>query len=195
MSEQPDLSTLLSLLKSGDTTAMQSLYDLYAAQLLRVCVFRLGEVEAAQEVVQDVFVQAWRGLHKFEYRGEAAFTAWLHTIANNAVMSYLRKHRRQASVSLDADGDWPQLHGTDMARSVCDRLALRQAITRLSPAQQQVVELRYVAGLTNGEIALALARPEGAVKALHHRALQRLHQLMTAEAEPAAPKRRVLLPA
>ena len=131
MSERPDLATVLAGIRGGDPTAMQTLYEVYAAQLYRFCVFRLGEVEAAQDVVQEVFLQAWHGLRTFEYRGDAALTGWLHTIALNAVNSYLRKDQRQPSVSLSVSEDWPQLHSSDMSRMVCERMALRQAIERL----------------------------------------------------------------
>lgn len=182
MSEQPDLSAIVAEITEGDPDAMQALYDLYATQLFRFCLFRIGDPEAAQDVLQEVFVQAWHGLRKFEYRGEAAFVAWLHKIANNAVINHVRKRKRQPSISLSLYSDWPQLHGPDIARSVCERLELRQAVKRLSPDQQHVVALRYFAGLSNGETALVLGRTEGAIKALHHRALLRLHRLLTADA-------------
>lgn len=182
MSERSDPAATIAAITGGDPTAMQALYDLYATQLFRYCLFRVGDAEAAQDIVQDVFVQAWHGLRTFQYRGEPALVAWLHKIASNAVINYVRKRQRQPSVSLNADGEWSQLSGADMARSICERLELRQAIKRLSPDQQHVVALRYFAGLSNAEAAMVLGRSEGAIKALHHRALLRLHQLLTADA-------------
>jgi len=185
VSERPDLSAVVAEITGGDPNAMQALYDLYATQLYRYCLFRIGEPEAAQDVLQEVFVQAWHGLRTFEYRGESAFVAWLHKIANNAVINLVRKRQRQPTVSLNTNGDWSQLHGVDLARSVCERIELQQAIRRLSTDQQHVVALRYFAGLSNSETAMVLGRTEGAVKALHHRALLRLHQLLTADAGSA----------
>ena len=161
----------------------------------RYCLFRLGDAEAAQEIVQEVFVQVWHGVRTFEYRGDAALVGWLHKIASNAVINQVRKRRRQPTVSLDATGDWSQLHSTDMAGAVCERVELRQALACLSADQQQVVALRYFAGLTNTEAALVLGRTEGAIKALHHRALRRLHQCLTAEAATEPTRRCVLAPA
>ncbi len=181
MSERPELKTIVAAIAGGDPNAMQALYELYAPQLYRYCLFRIGEADATQDVVQEVFVQAWHGMRAFEYRGESAFVAWLHKIASNAVINHVRKSKRQPTISLNTNGDWSQLHGSDMARSVCERLELRNAITRLSHDQQQVIALRYFAGLSNNEVALVLGRTEGAVKALHHRAVLRLQQLLTAE--------------
>lgn len=183
--DRPDVSTIVADIAAGDPRALQLLYERYAPQLFRSCLFRLGDVDAAQDILQDVFVQVWHALPSFDYRGEAALTAWLHRIASNLVINDVRKRTRRPSVSLESTADWPQLRSNDMARTVCDRLELRQAITRLSPDQQQVIALRYGAGLTNGEAARVLGRTEGAVKALHHRAVVRLHQYLTAEA--AAP--------
>ena len=194
MSDRPDLSAILAGIHGGDPNAMQSLYELYAPQLYRVSMFRLGEAESAQEVVQDVFVKVWHGLRTFEYRGESALVAWLHTITGNAVINHVRKLKRRPTVSLDTN-EGSQLRVSDMARSVCERLELRQAITLLSPAQQRVVVLRYFAGLSNGETALVLGRSEGAIKALHHRALLRLHHVLTVETAPMEPMRLVLAPA
>ena len=195
MPDQPDLAALLAHLRAGDASAMQALYERYAPQLYRYCLFRLGDAEAAQEIVQEVFVQVWHGVRTFEYRGDAALVGWLHKIASNAVINQVRKRRRQPTVSLDATGDWSQLHSTDMAGAVCERVELRQALACLSADQQQVVALRYFAGLTNAEAALVLGRSEGAIKALHHRALRRLQQCLTAEAATEPTRRRVLAPA
>ena len=188
MTTEPfDLSALIAALRAGDASAMQALYERYAPQLYRYSLFRLGDAEAAQDIVQEVFVQVWHGVRTFEYRGDAALVAWLHTIASHAVINHVRKLKRQPTVSLDATGDWQQLHGTDLARAVCERLELRQALAGLSADQHHVVALRYFAGLTNAEAALVLGRTEGAIKALHHRALRRLHQCLTAEAAAPVP--------
>ena len=64
----------------------------------------------------------------------------------------------------------------DLAHTVCEREALREALAQLSPLQQQVIALRYMGGLTTGETAVVLGRSEGAIKALQHRALRRLHR-------------------
>ena len=82
--EPSDLSALVAALRAGDPSALQALYELYAAPLLRFSAFRLGEAEAAQDVVQEVFIQVWQHARTFEYRGEAALVAWLYTIANHA---------------------------------------------------------------------------------------------------------------
>ena len=143
--EPSDLSTLVAALRAGDPSALQALYELYAAPLVRFSAFRLGDAEAAQDVVQEVFIQVWQHARTFEDRGEAALVAWLYTIANHVVINHLRRRRRRPSVSLDATGDGAPLQGMDLAHTVCEREALRAALAQLSPLQQQVIALRFTA--------------------------------------------------
>ena len=185
MAEQPDLAGVLATIREGDPSAMQALYERYAAQLYHVCLVRLGDGDAAQEVVQQVFIHVWQRLPTFDERGEAALIAWLHTIAYHAVVTRIRKRKRQLSVARGADVTVAQRPGTDPAGTVSERLTVRQALARLSPAQQQVIALRYLAGLSTAQTARVLDRTEGAVKALHQRALVRLHAILTAEHGPA----------
>lgn len=177
MPDRSDLSAVVAAIATGDPTAIQTLYEHYAPQLYRSCLFRIGDVDATQDILQDVFVQVWAGLGSLECRGEAALTAWLLTIASNAVINYVRKRNRQPWVPLESTAEWPQQTDGDMARTVCERLDLRQAVTRLNPTQQHVIALRYGADLSNGEVAQVLGRTEGAVKALHHRAGAPAHVL------------------
>ena len=188
MSQHDDLAPLLAAIRGGDPSGMQVLYDRYAAGLYRYCLVRLGEAEAAQEVVQDVFLRAWQALGTFDYRGEAALVAWLYTIARHGVISYLRTRKPQ--VSLEATGAWAQPQGADVASQVCEREALRQALRELSVVQQQVIALHFFAGLTLGETAVVLARTEGAIKAQQYRALLRLHERLSEETAMATPQRR-----
>src|SRR3712207_993303 len=90
----PNLPVLLAAARCGDATAIHSVYQAYGNSLYRYCYARLGMVEAAQECTQDVFVCLWKDIRTFEDRGDGAFAAWLYTIANHVVVSYVRKWQR-----------------------------------------------------------------------------------------------------
>lgn len=183
MTEQRDVSAILAAIGVGDPDAMEQLYVRYGPRLLCVCLRRLGDREAAQEVVQDIFVNVWRAMGTFAYQNETAFVVWLHTVARNAVISYVRKRQHQPTVTLSATSASAALCSPDVARRVCERLALRQALGRLSAGQREVIELRFVAGLSLSETAALLGRTEGAIKTQQYRALLRLHQDMRADDE------------
>jgi len=98
-------------------------------------------------------------------------------------VSSIRKRKRAQLVPLTAELNLTDTKSVDTARTICDRLALRQAISKLTADQQQVITLKFFVGLSNLEIAMAVNRSEGAVKALQHRAINRLQQLMNGDSQ------------
>lgn len=185
------LQTVIARARAGQPDAIADLYAAYGDSLRRYCYTRLQDLNLAQDCVQDVFVHIWRGLPAFDYRNEAAFCGWMYTIANHVVVSHVRTMPRQQPVPLV-----PDLHDTepaqaDTARALIDRLVVRDAIGQLTPEQQQVIMLKFFEGWSNRQIAAALDRTEGAVKALQHRAIQQLHRLLTHDFVGGAPEHTV----
>lgn len=176
-----DLPSIIARAREGNPQAIRELYDAYADPVRRYCYVRLSDPEAAQDCVQEVFVSIWKGIKNFEYRGDLSFTAWMYTIANNVIVSHVRKRNRSQQVPLTAELNLTDAKTFDTARTVCDRLALRQAVEQLTTEQQQVIILKFFVGLSNAEIASIIGRTEGAIKALQHRAINRLHQLLSHE--------------
>jgi RNA polymerase sigma-70 factor (ECF subfamily) len=176
-----DLPSAIARAREGNSQAIRELYDVYSDPVRRYCYVRLGDNEAAQDCVQEVFVCIWKGVKNFEYRGDLSFTAWLYTIANNVLVSHVRKRKRVQQVPLTPELNLTDSRSLDSARNICDRLALRQAIEQLTQEQQQVITFKFFVGLSNLEIAEILGRSEGAVKALQHRAINRLQQMLSNE--------------
>jgi len=183
-----DLPSAIARAREGNPQGIRELYDAYADAVRRYCYVRLGDVEAAQDCVQEVFVCIWKGVKTFEYRGDVSFTAWLYTIANNVLVSYIRKRKRTQQVPLTPELNLTDPHSIDTVRTICDRLTLRQAISQLTPEQQQVITLKFFVGMSNLEIAAAVDRTEGAVKALQHRAINRLQQMLSNERSSFMPE-------
>jgi RNA polymerase sigma-70 factor (ECF subfamily) len=145
-----------------------ALYDRYAPALYRYIYYRLGAKSVAEDLTAEVFVRVlgvktapddWR--------------AYLYRIAHNLVVDYLRRNpavfEGMSESLLDERAD-PVAH----AELEDERRRLRRAIARLTPEQQQVIVLRFVEEMSNAQIAQILGKPEGAVKALQHRALTNL---------------------
>ncbi len=173
-----ELQSLVLRARAGQPAAIAELYAVYGDAVHRYCYARLNDRDAAHECVQDVFVRIWRGVSTFEYRGDGSFMAWLYTIAYHVVISYVRKHKRIQHIPLTPDLSSADVRHADTASSIVDRVWVRDAISHLTPDQQQVITLKFFVGLSNSDIATAVGRTEGAVKALQHRALTRLHQLV-----------------
>jgi RNA polymerase sigma-70 factor (ECF subfamily) len=177
-----ELRRIITQAKSGDTGAFGELYTRYAGMILRYLYARLREQESAQDLTQEVFVRVIKGIAGFEYRGEKSFLGWLYTIAGNVLIGQARR-KRAISTPLDDHLELVDPRGQDAVHSIFDRVALDQAISQLTEDQQQVLTLKFFADMTNQEIATMLGRTEGAVKALQHRALHALQQILERERE------------
>lgn len=177
-----ELRRIITQAKSGDVGAFGELYTRYASMILRYLYARLREQESAQDLTQEVFVRVIKGIGGFEYRGEKSFLGWLYTIAGNVLIGQARR-KRAISTPLDEHLELIDPHGQDAVHSIFDRVALEQAITQLTDDQQQVLTLKFFADMTNQEIAHVLGRTEGAIKALQHRALHALQQILERDRE------------
>ena len=175
-----ELPKIIAQAQRGDAGAFGDLYAKYAGLILRYLYVRVRDQEGAQDLTQEVFVRVIKGIGGFEYRGEKSFLGWLYTIANNVLIGQARR-KRAISTPLDENIELVDPRGQDEVLSIYDRVALQQAISQLTQDQQQVLTLKFFADMTNNEIAVAIGRTEGAVKALQHRALQSLQQLMARE--------------
>lgn len=179
-----ELPKIVARAQAGDAAAFSEIYARYAGHVLRYLYARVREPESAQDLTQEVFVRVLKGIEGFEYRGEKSFLGWLYTIAGNVLIGQVRR-KHPVSTPLDEGIDIVDPRGQDVVHAIFDRLALEQAIHQLTEDQQQVLTLKFFADMSNTEIARLIGRTEGAVKALQHRALHALQQILEREAQEA----------
>lgn len=177
-----ELPKVIAQAQLGEPGAFGELYAKYAGLILRYLYVRVRDQEGAQDLTQEVFVRVIKGIGSFEYRGEKSFLGWLYTIANNVLIGQARR-KRAISTPLDENIELADPRGQEEVLSIYDRVMLQQAISQLTHDQQQVLTLKFFADMTNNEIATTIGRTEGAVKALQHRALQSLQQIMAREGQ------------
>jgi RNA polymerase sigma-70 factor (ECF subfamily) len=193
MFSHADLQELVERAQASDVGAISEIYGRFAGVILRYLLLRVYEQELAQDLTQEVFIKVIQGIVKFEYRDEKSFLGWLYTIAGNVLSSYQRR-RRLLSTPLDSQEELIDSRSQNDVRSICDRIALQQALEQLTDDQQQVLALRFFADMSNSEIANMLNRTEGAIKSLQHRALQSLNRIMSRENDerslPGSPMQR-----
>jgi RNA polymerase sigma-70 factor (ECF subfamily) len=161
----------------GEAAAFTRLYELHYDRVYRDVFYRLAGKHETDDVVQQVFLQAWRALGRYQQTG-SPFIAWLLTIARNAVISYYRRDRKEAS--LDADFvDWPSDdHVEGAAEIMLEHERVRQTLQRLRPDYQQVLAMRFLDDLSYREIAAATGKTEAHVRVIQHRALQELRRIL-----------------
>lgn len=175
---------------AGDGQAFAALYRRHVETVHRYILFRVGDEASARDLTQDTFLRALRGIDGLELQDR--FRPWLLSIARRTVQNHYRSRgRRPDQIELErlerdqSAGGWtgqqPDLQA-DLESGL--RLeVLRAAVTRLSAAQQEVIGLRFVAGLSFDETAAATGRSLHAVRKLQYRGLALLRERLAGREE------------
>jgi len=158
---------LVARAQDGDQDAFGVLYREHVGAVSRVVRFRLGRED--EDAVSEVFLRAWRGLGAYRDTG-VPFAAWLYGIARHVAVDILRTSGRT-----EPRADVPDREVDPM---IAEMLTLHDAIGQLPTEQRQVIELKYLVGMTNAEVAAALATTTGAVNAKQWRALKALADVL-----------------
>jgi RNA polymerase sigma-70 factor (ECF subfamily) len=173
----PDLvpDGLLVARAKEDPAAFGALYERYLGSVYNYVYYRVGNVAEAEDLTARVFYQALTHVAGYVDRG-APFVAWLYRIAHNLVANWYRDQHNRRTFSLDGPVQLPEApdEGGDVHSQAAgheDVRELRAALSRLPADRQQLIMLKYVAGLSNAEIGATIGKSEGAVKALLHRTL------------------------
>ena len=153
--------------QAGDSSAFESLYREHSARVYALCL-RLsgGSTVDASELLQDVFVRAWRGLRNF--RGESAFSSWLHRLTVNAMLERVRSEKRRTARVLFMEDPGADLVTVESQPDT--QMDLESAIAALPEGARIVCVLHEIEGYQHAEIAERLGVAEGTVKAQLHRA-------------------------
>jgi RNA polymerase sigma-70 factor, ECF subfamily len=175
-----EAASLVDWAMHGDTEAFGRIYDAYADRIYRHVYYRIGNVEDAQDLTQEVFAKAWRVLPKYKKTG-TPFLGWLFTISHNRVIDYYRTKKNHAY--LDKEIDMPDGGASPQAyvESRFSQLQIRRAILQLPEDQQQVILMTFIEGYGYREVAVALKKSEGNVRVMVHRALKKLHEILARE--------------
>ena len=178
------LSEAIRLAQQGDAAAFELIYRLHCGRVYALCLRMLRDPAEAEDLAQETFIQLFRKIHTF--RGESAFSTWLHRLTANLVLMRLRK-KKPASTSLDEitgsdeEDDRPrnEIGAPDPRLSgLVDRLNLQSAIDQLPDGYREIFILYDVQGYEHREIAKILGRSIGNSKSQLHKARKRLRELL-----------------
>ena len=157
--------------KRADARAFEALYRLHVDKVYGLCLRMTGNVSEAEDCTQEAFILAWNKLDKF--RGDSAFSTWLHRIAVNAVLGRIRKRKREHDrIQAVADAQPAQLTTGDTG----EMRDLAEAVDRLPEGARHVFVLHAVYGYSHDEAAEMLGIATGTSKAQMHRARRLLVQ-------------------
>jgi RNA polymerase sigma-70 factor (ECF subfamily) len=170
----------VALAASGDRRAFERLYRSHVERVFSICVRMSGSRVRGEELTQDVFVRVWEKLPLF--RGESAFSTWLHRVAVNVALNDRKvQSRERARVAEPGDDDPDQAGslGSVRAAPVAERLDLEAAIALLPPGARKVFVLHDVEGFTHEEIAEEMGVTPGGTKSQLHRARMLLREALS----------------
>jgi RNA polymerase sigma-70 factor (ECF subfamily) len=160
--------------QAGDVDAFELLYREHAGRIYALCLrLRAGDTADATELMQDVFVKAWRRLGTF--RGECAFSSWLHRLAVNTMLENARGDRRRMARILPMD-DTSRLESAARSSGVDLRMDMEEAIASLPRGARVAFVLHDIEGYQHQEIAAQLGVSVGTIKAQLHRARRLLRE-------------------
>jgi RNA polymerase sigma-70 factor (ECF subfamily) len=154
-------NSLVSAIRSGDENAMATLYDRYSPIVYSVALRVLGDTGAAEDVLQEVFMQLWRNPGGFDSsRGNLA--AWLAVISRNRAIDAVRKRRPDTDIADVIVSVEPDLAGDAERARAMEKV--RGALGAMPSAQRSALEMAYFEGLTHTEIAAKTSEPLGTIK-------------------------------
>jgi RNA polymerase sigma-70 factor (ECF subfamily) len=182
-SELPE-SVAIRRAQQGDAEAFEDLYRRHKGRVYSLCLRMLGNAAEADDMTQEAFLQLFRKIHTF--RGESAFSTWLHRLSVNVVLMHLRRKvlpqiSLDETIETDEPGEGvkrePGAEDPHLVGSL-DRVALDDAIEQLPPGYRLVFVLHDVEGFEHNEIAVMLGCSIGNSKSQLHKARLRLRELL-----------------
>ncbi len=176
MEEKDDDQALEDAVR-GDPEAFSVLYERYVTRIYNYIYYRTGSSYDAEDLTERVFLRALGHIRSYNNRG-IPFSAWLYRIAHNLVANWHRDNSRRKEVPLEDQKNLHQKadHPEISLVNSQDQEMLLKIIRRLPEDRQQLIILKFVEHLSNGEVATIMGRSEGAIKSLYHRTLQSLRE-------------------
>ena len=167
-----EITNLVKEAIKGSYEAFGQLYRLYVQQIFRYVYYQVGDRMTAEDITADVFVKALDHIKSCAGK-ESTFKAWLYRIAHNRVIDYFRGRRKYLSLEANI-GNFKQEPGKGVeGREILD------VVSELPNNQRQVIILKFVAGLSNPEVALVMSKSQGAIRITQMRALNSLKKKLS----------------
>ncbi len=170
---------------NGNMMAFEEVYNRHHRRVYSICLRMLQNATEAEDLTQDVFIQLHRKIGSF--RGDSAFTTWLHRLTVNQVLMHFRKRNVKFEKTTE-EGETPVqvVGGTENPRKmpVVDKIAIEDAIDKLPNGYKNVFVLHDVEGYEHEEVARILGCSVGTSKSQLHKARLKLRKLLQKKAPP-----------
>lgn len=168
---------MLQLARNFDRATITAVYDHYHPLLYRYIIRQVSDGEMARELTAVVFERFLAAI-KNGNGPEQQLKAWLYRTAHNLVIDHYRRQAHRDHLPLPDDLVSSGAGPAHLAEQHLLNEQVQTALQTLTPEQQQVIALKFLEGFSNAEVAELMGKPIGAVKALQHRGLARLQQIL-----------------
>jgi RNA polymerase sigma-70 factor (ECF subfamily) len=172
-SDAADEMRLIARIRAGDQQAMSELYDRYSKVVYSVALRILQDTGAAEDVLQDIFLQLWRKPEAFD-SSRGSLAAWLAVIARHRAIDRVRQRRPEVDIEDCVIAGGPDLRDETERALVVEKV--RGVLQQMSPEQRTALEMAFFQGLTHTEIAEKTGQPLGTIKTRIRSGLQTLRE-------------------
>ena len=179
-----DELTLVLQAAKGDHSAFEQLVLTYQKPVYNLALRMTGNAEDANDLAQEAFLNAWRGLPNFKF--DSSFSTWIYRLTSNACISFLRQRKRRSTVSavyLDDENEEQEFSFPDPAPQPEEKLIrqeehdlVREALESLEPEYREALSMSVFAGQSYAQIAEILGVKEGTVKSRISRAREKIRK-------------------
>lgn len=177
-------SDVIAAAKAGDREAFAEIYRLHSQRVYRHICYVTGDPHEADDLTNETFIQAWKSIASYEYRG-VPIEHWLLKIGHRMATHHLKRRKPTQdieNVRLEDSADRQPERLLEVASEVA---TLRAAVLKLPEVQRQVILWRFIEGMSYEEVAGMLGKSSGAIRVVQFRALRQLRDLLGYAEVPA----------
>jgi len=176
---------LIEKAKKGDILAFEKIYRKHGPKVFRFLYWKTSDIETTKDLVQEVFLKAFKKIKSFKIKKGVSISCWLLRIARNTVIDFYRTSK--PTYSLEALED-PVLKlassqplPSQLTQRNLENERLKKALAKLPEIQREVIVLRFIEGLSSKEVGEILKKSDGAIRIIQYRALKKLREILKNE--------------
>lgn len=170
-----ELQSLVSKAQAGDEESFKVLFSMLSPRVFRFIRPRAKNREDALDVLQETFIDFWKGLSSFSYQGDTSLDAFLYTIASRKLNRIFRSWKRDVSLESLEDVEDQNVEQDST------KIDVLNALKHLKSTDREILILRHIEGHPFSKISEILGNTENTLKVRHHRAILRLKQILRYE--------------
>ena len=173
---------LIKKAKKGDVLAFEKIYKKYGPIVFRFLYWKTSDIETTKDLVQEVFLKAFKKIKKFKIKKGVPISCWILRIARNTVIDFYRTSKTTYSLESIEEPVLKLTSNEPSPLQVTQRnfenQAIKEALKKLPEIQSEVIVLRFIEGLSSKEVGKILKKSDGAIRIIQYRALKKLKEIL-----------------